>query len=102
MNNNFKHTEGKWVISHGANYTPSIGSAVLHQPIAHLCNMTDTKKFCEEAEANAKLIAAAPEMLTALIKAQNLLAGKTEFRPLTPAENDLYENLVSVISQATK
>ncbi len=100
--NNFKHTEGKWVISHGANFTPSIGSAELHQPIAHLCKMTDAKTFCEEAEANAKLMAAAPEMLTALIKAQNLLAGIAEFRTLTPAENDLHDNLVAVITKATK
>jgi queuine/archaeosine tRNA-ribosyltransferase len=58
-----KHTQGEWVITRGANFIPSIASKELHQPIAHLCNMTDSNKFCEEAEANAKLIAAAPNLL---------------------------------------
>jgi hypothetical protein len=101
MNTNYKHTEGKWVISHGANYIPSIGSASLHQPIAHLCNMTEAKGFCEETEANARLISCAPEMLTTLIEAQNHFAGVIAYRSLTPAESELHVKLLSIINKAT-
>lgn len=102
MTNQLKHTEGKWVISHGANFTPSIGSAELHQPIAHLCNMTDANQFCEEAEANAKLIAAAPDMLKALIRAENHFSDVSSFRTLTPAEYDLYVTIIKAVDKATK
>jgi hypothetical protein len=97
-----KHTQGEWVISHGANFTPTIGSAVLHQPIAHLCNMTDTKKFCEEAEANAKLIAAAPELLQALIKANNLLQGLNIVAEEKNAVAIILSDMQDAINKATK
>lgn len=102
MTNQLKHTEGKWVISHGANFTPSIGSAELHQPIAHLCNMTEANQFCEEAEANAKLIAAAPDMLQALARVENHLRDVSSFRALTPAEIDVLETVIKAYDKATK
>jgi|688.fasta_scaffold25578_5 hypothetical protein len=102
MTNQVKITQGKWVISHGANFIPSIGSAELHQPIAHLCNMTDAKQFCEEAEANAKLIAAAPDMLKALARVENHLRDVSTFRVLTPAELDVLETVIKAYDKATK
>lgn len=102
MTNQVKFTQGEWKISHGANFIPSIGSAELHQPIAHLCNMTEANQFCEEAEANAKLIAAAPDMLTALIHVENHLSGITSMREWTPAEANLYEIVMEAITKATK
>ena len=63
-----KHTQGKWELSHGANTFPTIGSVELHQAIATVHKIEKVKGFCEEAEANAKLIAAAPELLEALIR----------------------------------
>lgn len=67
------HTQGQWVISHGANSYPTIGSVELHQPIATIHKIEDVKFFCQEAEANAKLIAAAPDMLDALAEAEKLI-----------------------------
>jgi len=76
-----KHTKGKWVLSHGANTFPTIGSAELHQPIATIHKIENAKTFCEEAEANAKLIAAAPELLEALIKLYNSIDSCIDLTP---------------------
>jgi hypothetical protein len=75
-----KHTQGKWQI---------------HKPdYEHINIVTDKNFICEipsciainedteerqsEAEANAKLIAAAPQMLEALIKINGLIADCTD------------------------
>lgn len=90
---NAKHTGGEWVVSHGANRTPSIGSAVLHQPIAHVCAIGELNPFCQEAEANARLIAAAPELLQMLEMASLYLSKAVADNELqgcaVPVENAL-------------
>lgn len=92
-NNKSKHTQGEWIISHGANHIPSIGSKILHQPIAHLCRVNEeTKGIDAEAEANARLIAAAPDMLEAL-KVLRVEAYKGE-------RTDLLEIIDPVIAKA--
>ena len=82
-----EHTLGEWKITHGANYLPSIGSAEQHLPIAHIQAIGyKLNHFYHESEANAKLIAAAPDMLKALEKIVYILAGGNA------NEADLYLN----------
>lgn len=66
-----QHTPGPWNINHGANYLPSISSGTTHTKIADIApqdNDAGIKDFQNESEANARLIAAAPELFEALIK----------------------------------
>lgn len=61
-----KHTQGKWVIAPNRLVVIKLGT----NDIIADCDTTDVKTSIsqEEAEANAKLIASAPEMLEMLIK----------------------------------
>lgn len=67
-----QHTPGPWNINHGANYLPSVSSSVTHTKICDIAGQDDDagiKDFQNESEANARLIAAAPELLEALKEA---------------------------------
>lgn len=62
--NNTKHTPGEWAHTDGSIYSYGVG----HGADIATVN-TDSAHFTEdEAEANARLIAAAPELLEALQK----------------------------------
>ena len=54
-----KHTDGKWMVSNG-------DQIVAMPSQIKICNRVSGANF-EEVEANAKLIAAAPDLLEALI-----------------------------------
>lgn len=62
-----KHTPGEWLIGRGADGLPIIHTAPdtfspSGQGVAHVCK----RPMCQEHTANARLIAAAPELLAAL------------------------------------
>lgn len=57
-----KHTPGPWNVA-GLTITADAGNP--EQPIAHIVQFLP--KFSHETEANARLIAAAPELLAALV-----------------------------------
>lgn len=62
MENNFKHTQGDWEIA------PNKLTVVVNNIIVADCDTTDEYHSTKsEMEANAKLIAAAPKLLKALI-----------------------------------
>lgn len=67
MAETLKHTPGPWHIGRGADGLPIIHTAPdtfssSGQGVAHVCKRT----MCQEHTANARLIAAAPEMYEAL------------------------------------
>jgi len=75
MKTNLKHTEGEWKILWG-NYThfATINKDVATRICAIEVNCSQKGNApIEEAEANAKLIAAAPELLDSLNELFNLL-----------------------------
>jgi hypothetical protein len=67
--NTQKHTSGQWiVVDSGA----SVISKITDERHANICKLADRPlAISPEVEANAKLIAAAPELLAALHKAVN-------------------------------
>ena len=102
-----KHTPGPWI---GAG--PSFGDPLPHYTTEILVEAENEDGDCQpictlpfqcleaENEANARLIAAAPEMLSALRKAVVLLAGVCVHSPeLSPHET--YEAVSDAIAKAT-
>ena len=65
----FKGTPGPWVIS-GANrcdtYSLGVQSALIRYEHMHICDVCDDGVACGFEDANAQLIAAAPELFEAL------------------------------------
>lgn len=68
-------TPGPWVVSHGANLHPSVGSVQTHTKICDLPG--DMVKGADESNAeiraNARLISECPNLLTSLATAYNLM-----------------------------
>lgn len=97
-----KHTPGPWAIEYRTEdeftYSPRIyaGPAVLHYSAGYHTEEQDAK-FKEVAEANARLIAAAPELLESLI----LLKQAVEFTPLGTRGIKAVEQARAVIAKAT-
>ena len=112
-----KHTAGKWKTTEVHNGYYSIGTGAVeyidtkgqlkqgYRPIAFVGG-----NYCpvDEAEANAKLIAAAPELLEALIETQKLIENVRQYLPKSIKNSDKFhfENIVAnvinkAINQAT-
>jgi len=95
-----KHTAGPWRVSQRSNNMIDI----LHgdrQPgaiTAALCRVQARQSWIAEAEANARLIAAAPDMLQALRRAALALAFAAES---SPAMMDDYKAVSAAIERAT-
>ena len=70
-----KHTKGKWECSEVMNFSDELVSFIKsgELPIAQTRGATTDGRTVEEVTANAKLIAAAPELLEELIKAKELI-----------------------------
>ena len=106
MTKQTKHTDYEWYVTNGWWYEDD--TELYHFSVRydddethhHLTVVEHANK--DEAEANAKLIAAAPNMLSALMHAENHLTGITGFREWTPAEAHLYEIIMKAITKATK
>jgi len=73
-----KHTQGKWEISNNGHQALRIGVNI-NNPLESciICSLSGNPSS-DEIKANAKLIAAAPELLDALIKIRDLNYGNRE------------------------
>lgn len=69
MTQQTKHTPGPWYLSD----TGNLYSEATDRHIANLDTSMDFKNNSQQLEANARLIAAAPELLEALERASKLL-----------------------------
>ena len=74
---------------------------VLFVSLLYLINTTMTNQL-KHTEGNAKLIAAAPDLLKALARVENHLRDVSSFRVLTPAELDVLETVIKAYDKATK
>lgn len=87
---NTQHTPGPW----SAVFGNGLLSVSVQAPTTHVCLVSKLPTLrCEEAEANARLIAAAPELLAALQKAETWMAtfAGTVGNPAGPLAADLAE-----------
>lgn len=69
MSNQMKHTPGPWSVLYSSNVYPSIHAGPTSAPVASLYAHTQSRgerDVFENADANARLIAAAPVLLEAL------------------------------------
>jgi len=88
-----KHTSGEWNIKLGGNFSGTFVNYVISGKInIAQTRGNDNEMTFEENLANAKLIAAAPEMLKTLI----------EVRKHGLIEKDGYEIIVKEVNQAIK
>ena len=79
-----KHTKGPWRAEIGP-----INSLIHTKDKSIACTYT-ANTTPEEAEANARLIAAAPELLEALIQAHDLLQGVRKYMPKSIKNRDTF------------
>lgn len=89
-----KHTPGPWEVGE-ANHTLQyeIGVRAVDEDGFVICDITNDGYGPEENEANAKLIAAAPEMLEFLMETVSVLS---------PEFKSLADRIESVIKKATE
>ena len=67
-----KHTQGTWEATQGKSLSPIVG--IREKSFFKICELNRKFPFSnEEAEANAKLIAAAPKLLEALTLIRGIL-----------------------------
>jgi len=88
---NLKHTKGEWYINPRASTNVMCNS----KSIAN-CSGSQSGDNLEQEQSNAKLIAAAPELLEALILANRLITG------YIPALSDDHMKIKNAINKATK
>jgi hypothetical protein len=86
-----KHTAGNWLHNKDNSITSNSHERIL---IAQICSANNNE---EEAEANARLIAAAPDMLNALIEAKKLLESVRHRMPksIRNTETFHFENILA-------
>jgi hypothetical protein len=91
-----KHTQGEWEVHY-------FGDNGNRKTRVHCQNVTIANVLqIDEVEANAKLIAAAPELLQALIKANNLLQGLNIVAEEKNAVAIILSDMQDAINKATK
>ena len=92
----FKGTKGEWTICDNWSYDVDCEGWTIVQSIAHNNKPNATK---EEAKANAQLIAAAPDLLEALIEAKHSIEGiwmsKNQQQELLDKIASVAESLIS-------
>jgi len=88
-----KHTPGPWMVS-------SNGAAVV-DTATHGQELIIVQERGVDSEANARLIAAAPELLEAAIRAEELLSSVTDIASeLAPFQNTALRLLRAAIAKA--
>jgi len=92
-----KHTAGEWFIS---NHNNELKVRARNTMMGTICTLNDI--FEHEAEANAKLIAASPIMIDALIQAKKTLEMARKYMPKSIKNSDKFdfENAVAIIGSA--
>lgn len=95
----FKGTKGKFRVSNQGNNGIFITNEVGNGAICRLYDNNQLIKNKEEAEANAKLIACAPEMLGMLKILLTDIIGKI---PNSPAKESRIEQVEQLIKKATE
>ncbi|HEY3984610.1 hypothetical protein [Cedecea sp.] len=101
-----KHTPGPWFVSPKSDVTvegdlnviQTHGSNVKGYHVAYCTTWTDSKETAEEAEANARIMAAAPELLEAL---RELVFASTYGIKNCTAQVKALEKANQVIAKAT-
>lgn len=81
-----KHTKGEWIMENPDNRKANFVIYATEKPIG-IANVYEG----DEAQANAKLIAAAPEMLKAIIKAKEMMETVRKYMPKSIKNSDRYE-----------
>ena len=89
MKNTQKHTQGPW---HATNYHVQ---SLVHEYDGYICKAEGNTKA--EAEANARLIAAAPDLLTAL---NEVLGDLCDFQEAYPDLSDQFDGTFAKINAA--
>ena len=87
-----KHTQGEWMQFRGNIVTKSKSTL----PIDYDTNICKLNNNLDESEANAKLIASAPDLLEALIDITNSYRTKVNM-----TEEHIIRNALSAIKKAT-
>lgn len=97
MEYNFKHTPGPWIYNHETNEVRTVdGYYIAYADV-------DTPKYAEQEIANAKLIAAAPDLLVALKELRNqLLTIKMNIPQVMPLQNEQINMLSAALFQSEK
>ncbi len=97
---NEKHTAGPWVISASEKCRYTIFPGNEHGRPRALCSIAWVQSWndTEDDEANARLIAAAPKMLTTLRSIARWCADPSDQRTTSDFEDELFE----VIGEATE
>jgi len=98
MNNN-KHTQGKWGFFRDS--TTNDSKHYVYSEGVGLIATIPNEGAIDKQEANAKLIAAAPELLAALIKCQHQLQTYAELDSWDTQDEEAYELASEAINKAT-
>ena len=97
---NTKFTQGQWIVCHSSDNEPYIGIERLGQNAAVIASLQFTD-FSKESEANAKLIATAPELLNACISVKKTIQDVWDQMP-EPIRHSMIEVLDRAIKKATE
>jgi len=96
-----KHTKGNWKVE----YIVEVLPASIMSGKKEICDLTTTRVKFEEKEANAKLIAAAPDLLEALQEITNMyinLIDSGDCGFWNPREDNEVIKAVKAIKKATE
>ena len=85
-----KHTKGKWIVD----------GDVVSNGDRYICQINYNEDSKEE-EANAKLIASAPELLEALNLLMNVISRNSKFAELSELDQNTMEKVQEAIKNAT-
>ncbi len=92
-----KHTQGEWIVKNHAQFS-NIKNIIVKD--VNILSITNQRASDIESEANAALIAAAPELLKMCIATlEDLQSGEIDN---TDTKQMAIENLINAINKATK